>query len=165
MQSGYWCTPPKKKTSHRLTMKIIVIINIIIIVFIISECSRLTQNEVKTRHDWVGKGIDWELCKKLKFDHTSKWYMKKLGSIIKNEAQNSLRVWDSNKSPNPGQTTRPRDNKQTNKQTKKKKKKVGRICRIVDLYRSSGLQNENQRKRKQKEGLIGCLGFMAYQLL
>ena len=42
---------------------------------ITSECSKLAQKEYKTRHDWVGKVIPWELCKKLKFYQTNKWYM------------------------------------------------------------------------------------------
>ena len=25
-----------------------------------------------TRHDWVGKVIHWEMCKRLKFDHADK---------------------------------------------------------------------------------------------
>ena len=33
------------------------------------------KSKVKTRHDWVGKVIHWEMCKKFKFDHTNKWYM------------------------------------------------------------------------------------------
>ena len=37
----------------------------------ISECSKLAQ----ARHDLVGKVIHWGMCKKLKFDHTNKWYM------------------------------------------------------------------------------------------
>ena len=37
---------------------------------IISECRKLTQKEYKTRYDWVGKVIHWEMCKKMKFDHT-----------------------------------------------------------------------------------------------
>ena len=41
---------------------------------IISECSKLAHKECKTRHDWVGKGIHWELCKKLKFDHINKCF-------------------------------------------------------------------------------------------
>ena len=41
---------------------------------IISECSKLSQQEYKTRHNWVGKVIHWELGKKLKFDHTNKCY-------------------------------------------------------------------------------------------
>ena len=36
---------------------------------IISECSKLAQKEYKTRHNWVGKVIHWEMCKKFKFDH------------------------------------------------------------------------------------------------
>ena len=42
---------------------------------IISECSKLAQKEYKTRHDWIGKVIHWEICKKFKFDHTNKWYL------------------------------------------------------------------------------------------
>ena len=42
---------------------------------IISDCSKLAQREYKERHDWVGKVIHWEMCKKFKFDHTNKWYM------------------------------------------------------------------------------------------
>ena len=42
---------------------------------IIIECSKLVQKEYKTKHNWVGKVIDWELYKKFKFDHTNKWYM------------------------------------------------------------------------------------------
>ena len=41
----------------------------------ISECKKLAQKVYTTRHDLVGKLIHWELCKKLKFDHTNKWYM------------------------------------------------------------------------------------------
>ena len=33
---------------------------------IIIECSKLAEKEYKTRHDWVGKVIYWELCKKKK---------------------------------------------------------------------------------------------------
>ena len=36
---------------------------------IISECSKLAQKEYKGRHNWVGKVIHWEMCKKFKFDH------------------------------------------------------------------------------------------------
>ena len=41
----------------------------------ISECSKLAQREYKTVHEWVGKEIHWELCKKILFDHTKKWCM------------------------------------------------------------------------------------------
>ncbi len=43
---------------------------------IINECSKLAQKKTKqnkTRHDWVDKVIRWESCKKMKFDHTTKW--------------------------------------------------------------------------------------------
>ena len=43
-------------------------------------------------HDWVGKVIHWELCKKLNFDPTTKWYMHKSESVLKNETHNIL--WD-----------------------------------------------------------------------
>ena len=52
---------------------------------IISECSKLAQKECNTRHDWVKNVIHLELCKKLKLDHTTKWYMHKPESILANE--------------------------------------------------------------------------------
>ena len=42
---------------------------------IISESSKLALKEYKTKHEWVGKVIHWELCKKFKFDHMIKWYI------------------------------------------------------------------------------------------
>ena len=58
----------------------------------ISECSKLTQKELKTKHVWVGEMIHWELCKKLKFDHTKKWFMHNPESVEENE---SLKLtWD-----------------------------------------------------------------------
>ena len=39
---------------------------------VISNCSKLAQKEYKTRYDWVGNVIHWELCQRLKFDHTTK---------------------------------------------------------------------------------------------
>ena len=51
----------------------------------ISESTKLTQKEYKTRHDWVGMVFHWELRKKLKFDHKNKWYMLNLESVQENE--------------------------------------------------------------------------------
>ena len=51
---------------------------------IISECSKLAQMEYKTRHDWVGKMIHWELCRKFKFDYTNKWYVHNSTSVMEN---------------------------------------------------------------------------------
>ena len=54
---------------------------------IISECSKVAQKEYKTRHDWVGNAIHWELCKKLKFHHTTKWYGQEPEFVLENETQ------------------------------------------------------------------------------
>ena len=45
-----------------------------IVDFIISEFWKLTQKEHKSKHDRVEKKIPRELCKRLEFDHTTKWY-------------------------------------------------------------------------------------------
>ena len=60
--------------------------------YIISECSKLAQKEYKTRHDWVGKVIHWEMCKKFKFDHTNKWYMHNPAAVLENDRHKLL--WD-----------------------------------------------------------------------
>ena len=59
---------------------------------IISECRKLTQKEYKTRNNWVGKVIHWELCKKFKFDYTNKWYMHNLTSVLESDIRKLL--WD-----------------------------------------------------------------------
>ena len=59
---------------------------------IISECSKLAQREYKTRHDWVGKVIHRELCKKFNFHHSTKWYMHKPESVLENKTHKIL--WD-----------------------------------------------------------------------
>ena len=59
---------------------------------IISECSKLAQKDYKVRHDWVGKVIHWEMCKKFKFDHTNKWYMHNPASVQENETH--IFLWD-----------------------------------------------------------------------
>ena len=59
---------------------------------IISEYSKLVQKELNTRYDRMGKVIHRELCKKLKFDHTTKWYIYKSESILENEMHQIL--WD-----------------------------------------------------------------------
>ena len=61
---------------------------------IISDCSKLAQKEYKTRHDWVGKGIHWEMSKKFKFDHTNKGYMHNPASILENDTHKLLCDFD-----------------------------------------------------------------------
>ena len=40
---------------------------------IVSKCNKLPQKEYRPRYDWVGQLIHRELCKRLKFGHTTKW--------------------------------------------------------------------------------------------
>ena len=54
--------------------------------------SKLSQEEYKTRHDWVGKVIHWELCKRLKFDHPDKFYIRKPEFVLENAMHKIL--WD-----------------------------------------------------------------------
>ena len=61
-----------------------------IITHIMSECSKLAQKEYKTRHDWVGKVIHWEMCKKLKCDHTNKWYIHNPESVLEKDTQTPM---------------------------------------------------------------------------
>ena len=56
----------------------------------IIECNKLAQMKYKIRHDWIGKVIYWELCKRLEFDHTSKWYMHKPKPIQENKTHKIL---------------------------------------------------------------------------
>ena len=57
---------------------------------IISEYSKSALKEYKTRHDWVGKVIHWEMCKKFKFDHTNKWYMHNPASALENDTLHQI---------------------------------------------------------------------------
>ena len=50
----------------------------------------MVQKEYKSRHDWVGKMIYLELCKKKKFDQIDKWYMYKPQSVLENETYTLL---------------------------------------------------------------------------
>ncbi len=58
----------------------------------ISECSKLSQKEYKTKFDWVGMGIHWEMSKKFKYDHTTKWYMHNSVPLLENDTHKLL--WD-----------------------------------------------------------------------
>ena len=60
----------------------------------IRECSKLMQNEYKSRLDWIGKVIHKELCKKFKFGHTIKWYMHYPKSIRENETRKILKDFE-----------------------------------------------------------------------
>ena len=53
---------------------------------------QISAEKYKTRHDWVGKMIYGELCKKFKLNQTNKWYMHNPESVRENETQKFL--WD-----------------------------------------------------------------------
>ena len=61
---------------------------------IISEYSNLAQKEYQTKHDWVGKVIHLKLCKKFTLDHTNKWYMYNLESVLENKMLKPLRDFE-----------------------------------------------------------------------
>ena len=61
---------------------------------IISECSKLAQNEYKARHDWVGNVTQWEMCKKFQLEHTNKWYIHNPAPVLENDSHKLL--WDFN---------------------------------------------------------------------
>ena len=50
----------------------------------------LSRAEYNTRHDWEGKVIHWELCKKFKFNQTNKCYMHNTESDLENEMHKLL---------------------------------------------------------------------------
>ena len=58
----------------------------------IRECSKLAHKEYKTRYDWVGKVIHWELMKKFKIDSKNKWYVHNPASDLEIETHNL--IWD-----------------------------------------------------------------------
>ena len=92
---------------------------------IISECSKLAQKEYKARHDWVDKGIYWEMGKKSKFDHANKWYMHSPAPVLENDTHKLQ--WDFNIQTDHLISARRPDLTIINKKKKKK------ICKIVDF--------------------------------
>ena len=61
---------------------------------IISNCCKFARKQYKARHDWVGKVIHWEMCRKFQFDHTNKWYMHNPAPVLENDSHKLL--WDVN---------------------------------------------------------------------
>ena len=60
----------------------------------INEYSKLAQKEYKSRYDYMGKVIFWELCKKVKFDHANKWYRHKVESVLENKMYKILKDFE-----------------------------------------------------------------------
>ena len=92
----------------------------------------------------MAKVIHWELCKKLKPDHSTKWYihMFKPESVPREwDKQNSRGFKNTNRSLNPGQKTRPNDN--LKKKAKKRTSNVGDFAVPVD-HREKIKENEGR---------------------
>ena len=101
------------------------------------------RKKYKTRCDWVGKVIYWQLCNRLNFDHTTKWYMHKPDSVLKNEMHRifwGIKIQTNDLIP---------DLEIRNK-TKENKLSSG-FCR------SRRPQSENQRIQKERQVLGPCL--------
>ena len=96
---------------------------------------------IKGRHDWVGKVIHWETCKKLKFDHTNKWYMHNPAAVLENDTHKLL--WDFNIQTDPLIPARRPDLIIINKKK--------RICKIVDFAVPADHRiNLKESKKKDK---------------
>ena len=94
---------------------------------------KLVQKVYKPRHDMVEKVIHWELCKKLKLDQTTKWYMLKPESVLNNGTHTILKDFEI-------QTNHLIPARRPDLMIfKKRKKKKRRTCR------------ENQRKWKKED--------------
>ena len=102
---------------------------------------QISSKRVKARHDWVCKVIYRELCKTMKFDHTSKWYMHNQESVLENNMHKIL--WDFEIQTDHLISVRRPDLVIVNKNK--------RICRIVDfvvLVDHSVRLKENEKKNK-----------------
>ena len=52
----------------------------------------MAQREYKRRHDWVGKWVHWDVCKKYGIVVNDKRYQHESGSVIENDRCKIL--WD-----------------------------------------------------------------------
>ena len=89
---------------------------------IISECSKLAQKEYKTRPDWVGKVIHWEMCDIWIWPYQQMVYAQPSIYPRKWHTQTPMGLWHTHGSPNLGQKTRPYNNQQKK-----------RTCKIVNF--------------------------------
>ena len=115
---------------------------------IINECSKLAQKKYKSKHDWVGKVIHLEMCKKFKFDNTNKWYMHNQAPVLENDKHKLL--WDFDIHTDHLISARRPDLIIINK-----KKEYLQNCRLCCL---SGLQNKTERMWKEGYSTSTFLG-------
>ena len=59
-----------------------------------SECPKLLQKEYKRQHDWMGKAVLWDICRKKGFNVPDKWYEHKPIPCTENKSFKNL--WDFN---------------------------------------------------------------------
>ena len=59
---------------------------------VLSECSKLAQNEYKRLHDWFGTKIHWKICRKYWIEVKEKWYEHKPEVVMENDKCKIL--WD-----------------------------------------------------------------------
>ena len=83
----------------------------------------MAQKEYKARHDWVGKVIHREMCKKFKFDRVDKWYMYNPAPVLENDTHKLL--WDFDIQTDHRISARRPDRIIINKKMK--------ICKVVDF--------------------------------
>ena len=50
-----------------------------------------TQKEYKRRHGWVGRKINWDVCRKIGFHVNKKWYKHEAEKVVKNDSYGILR--------------------------------------------------------------------------
>ena len=60
---------------------------------IVCECPMLVQREYNWGHDWVGRKVHWEVCRKIGFDVDEKWYKHEPVKVVENDSWKIL--WDS----------------------------------------------------------------------
>ena len=54
----------------------------------------MAQKRYKSKHDWVGNEIHWELSKRLNFDHAIKCFLHKPESVPENETHKIIYEFD-----------------------------------------------------------------------
>ena len=84
------------------------------------------MREYNARHDWVGKVIHREMCKKFKFDLAKKCYMHNPASVLENDTHKLL--WDFDIQTDDLISTRRRDLIIINKKKKKENLQNYRLC-------------------------------------
>ena len=130
--------------------------------YIISECSKLAQKKYKARHDWVGKVIHLEMCKKFQFDHTNKWYMQNQAPILENDTHKLL--WDFNTQTDHLIPARRPDLIISNKKKKKKRREFAK-CSTLPSQRTTELKKLWNMKVTIVPIVIGAFGTVTKGLL